>query len=723
METTSSDTRQTGFPNTAKIAATAAFVVLILLGLSLFTHEIIDTDLWWHLRTGKFIVESKTVPDADMYSYTAGGNKWIDLHWLFQVILYGTYSILGSYGLSLLFTAVFSAVFALLWAACPKEKNRFVALLFFWLGLMATSSRFLARPEAFTYLMIAAYTMILVKFEQGRCNRLVFALIPLQALWANMQGLFILGPFLIGAFVAQQIASALTSRKLESKTASVQTKKAVTLISVLIGSTIACLANPYGLQGFLFPFTLFTKAGGMENVFARSIAELQPPFSSYNLTLPLKFFAVFLALSAGALVLDFKNLKLSHFIVLAGMGYLALSARRSVPVYVFAILPLAVDHASNLFVRSEEIRNGRYKAWIRRLQSAGCVILALVAIVQTWSVVTNRYYIADRRPERFGFGFKERAFAVGAFDFVKDNGLRGPFFNNMDIGGAFIWQMYPQEKVFIDARLEVNSAEIFSEYQKAMYDPNAFAALSEKYGFNAAIISHVSQDGLYVMPIMYFSPPWALVYLDPMAAVFLKRSRENMEVIAKHEIDISRDYLEPLAPAGVLNDTGPGWLRSILGKRSSIPSPDLEARSRFNLGLVLLVMGQHQRAVEQFLAGLEIVPSSAEAHYNLGLAYEGMGQVEPAMEHYMKTIELKPRHFRAHSNLGKIYDRRGLKDQAVEQYTLAVKYGGKDPIPLYNLGALHFERGDRDAARDCWQRALKIDPAFAPAEEALERLN
>ena len=723
METSSPDTRQNGFPNSAQIAATAAFVVLVLLGLSLFTHEIIDTDLWWHLRTGKFIVENKTVPDADMYSYTAGGNKWIDLHWLFQVILYGTYAILGSYGLSLLFISVFSAVFALLWMACPTGKNRFVALLFFWLGLMATSSRFLARPEAFTYLMIAAYTLILVKFEQGRCNRLVFALIPLQALWANMQGLFILGPFLIGAFVAQQIVSALTSRKLESETASVQINKAVTLIAVLIGSSIACLANPYGLHGLLFPLILFTKAGGMENVFARSIAELQPPFSSYNLTLPLKFFAIFLTLSASALVLDFKNLKLSHFIVLAGMGYLALSARRSVPVYVFAVLPLAVDHASNLITRSEGIRNGKYKEWICHIQTVGCVILALVAALQIHSVVSNRYYISDKRAERFGFGFRERTFAVGAFDFVKKNGLRGPFFNNMDIGGAFIWQMYPQEKVFIDARLEVNSAEIFSEYQKAMYDPNAFAALSEKYGFNAAIISHVSQDGLFVMPIMYFSPPWALVYLDPMAAVFLKRSRENMEMIAKHKIDISRDYLEPLAPAGALNDTGPGWLRGIFGKRSSIPPPDLEARSRFNLGLVLLVMGQHQRAVKQFLAGLEIVPSSAEAHYNLGLAYEGMGQAEPAMKHYMETIELKPRHSRAHSNLGKIYDRHGLKDKAVEQYTLAVTYGGKDPIPLYNLGALHFERGDHETARDCWQRALKINPSFVPAKEALERLN
>ena len=69
-----------------KHADTAALAILILFGLSLFTHKIIDSDIWWHLRTGQHILETSTIPDADMFSYTAGGNKWIDTHWLFQVI-------------------------------------------------------------------------------------------------------------------------------------------------------------------------------------------------------------------------------------------------------------------------------------------------------------------------------------------------------------------------------------------------------------------------------------------------------------------------------------------------------------------------------------------------------------------------------------------------------------------------------------------------------------
>jgi len=47
--------------------------------------------------------------------------------------------------------------------------------------------------------------------------------------------------------------------------------------------------------------------------------------------------------------------------------------------------------------------------------------------------------------------------------FFKENNLQGPIFNNYDIGGYLIFNLFPQEKVFVDNRPETYSSEFFQE--------------------------------------------------------------------------------------------------------------------------------------------------------------------------------------------------------------------------------------------------------------------
>ncbi len=696
---------------------TLTLALLILLGISLFAHKIIDTDIWWHLRTGRYIVESRSVPGFDTYSYTAGGSKWIDLHWLFQLILYGTHAVAGGYGLSLLFIFLFCLTFVILWRACPREKYFPGAVLFFWAALMACTPRFLARPEAFTFLMIAIYVFILSRYERGECYRLVYLLIPLQVLWTNLQGLFIIGPFLIGAYLAGIGTVSLIPWQKQRLSAE-NAPPARPLLVTFIGAVLVCLVNPYGIEGLLFPITLFTRVGGVQNIFARSIAEFQPPFSGYNLTGSIKWFGAFLTLSAVAMVLNYRNLRVSNLVMFLGLAYLALNARRNIPIFALAVLPVAVTHVSEIVERFRAAKNLRFSAAIRYGGLACCVVMSTLFLFHITRVTSNKLYISDKRAERFGFGFKEQTHPRGAFVFIRENGIRGPFFNNLDIGGMFIYEMYPNEKAFIDARLEVNSADVFAEYRDAMSDAYAFAKLSRKYVFNAIVISHTAQDTLDLMPALYYSPEWALVYLDPLAAVFVRAIPENKGLIDEERVDISVDLIKSFAPHDTVNNNSPRLLKRFL----AVETQDMEAQNRFNLGLVLLVMGQFTRAIEQFNAGLELMPFSPEAYYNLGLAYERMGRMEAAVQHYEKAIELNPRHARAHTNLGAIYDARGLKDEAEREYKLAVQCERNNTVALYNLGMLYYESNRFDEARTCWERALRTDPSLMPAQKALEQL-
>ncbi len=42
--------------------------VLMLLIFSVAAQPITDPDFWWHLRTGQYIVETKSIPYTDIFS-------------------------------------------------------------------------------------------------------------------------------------------------------------------------------------------------------------------------------------------------------------------------------------------------------------------------------------------------------------------------------------------------------------------------------------------------------------------------------------------------------------------------------------------------------------------------------------------------------------------------------------------------------------------------------
>ena len=77
------------------LAAVVAVVSIVALTAVLADRPILDTDYFWHLRTGALISETGQVPRVDAYSYSARDARWVDLHWLFQVGLYQIYAVGG----------------------------------------------------------------------------------------------------------------------------------------------------------------------------------------------------------------------------------------------------------------------------------------------------------------------------------------------------------------------------------------------------------------------------------------------------------------------------------------------------------------------------------------------------------------------------------------------------------------------------------------------------
>src|SRR5438067_1732434 len=92
----------------------AIIVLAAFLLIALYSVESADTDTWWHLKTGQYILEQHKLPVPDPFAWTTYLGKaayrgeettrYFNLthEWLSQVLLYGSFKAGGFTGLILM---------------------------------------------------------------------------------------------------------------------------------------------------------------------------------------------------------------------------------------------------------------------------------------------------------------------------------------------------------------------------------------------------------------------------------------------------------------------------------------------------------------------------------------------------------------------------------------------------------------------------------------------
>ncbi|MEZ6074079.1 MAG: hypothetical protein R3C10_28325 [Pirellulales bacterium] len=72
-----------------------ALGILFILLFAMAVRVPLDTDTWWHLRSGEMILDDLKIPKTDTFSHTRYGEDWIDQSWASQIVLYGAYQLTG----------------------------------------------------------------------------------------------------------------------------------------------------------------------------------------------------------------------------------------------------------------------------------------------------------------------------------------------------------------------------------------------------------------------------------------------------------------------------------------------------------------------------------------------------------------------------------------------------------------------------------------------------
>ena len=74
-------------PNNKTVGLSLGLVIISLF-IFVFSNNMVDPDLWGHLKFGQDILTKLAVPKYDFYSYSSYVAKWIDHEWLSELILY-----------------------------------------------------------------------------------------------------------------------------------------------------------------------------------------------------------------------------------------------------------------------------------------------------------------------------------------------------------------------------------------------------------------------------------------------------------------------------------------------------------------------------------------------------------------------------------------------------------------------------------------------------------
>jgi len=171
------------------------YALLLLNGSALLN----DSDTYWQIAVGQWILDHGALPRTDFYSFTKAGEPWTSSSWLAQVLYATSYRLAGWTGPVVLAAGSIAATFALLTHILGRRIPALYAVAVAMAALVLSMDHFLARPHvlALPIVIIWAHGLISAS-ERGQAPSLW--LLPWITLWANLHGGFLLGFFVIGVF-------------------------------------------------------------------------------------------------------------------------------------------------------------------------------------------------------------------------------------------------------------------------------------------------------------------------------------------------------------------------------------------------------------------------------------------------------------------------------------------------------------------------------------------
>jgi hypothetical protein len=469
-----------------RVAQLVALTILLAGPAMLCLHMAFmsDCDIWWHLRTGEWILQHRAVPRTEPFSILAG-TPWVAYSWAFEVIVYKLFHWFGLTGILAYSTGMILLITVALYRMVRHLQSDFtVAALLTFLPMYSMGHLSSPRPWLFTILFFLLEVDILISARRsGRKTGLLW--LPLIfAVWANTHIQFVDGLFVLGLAFAESVLSRWWK--------GAQRGAGALPMGLALGGSIAgTLLNPYGWRLYAVAHDLATQSGALDK-----ITELQAiPFR----TIP-DFTVLLLALGAVA-ALGWRRKLLSFEGALLAFA-VVLSFRSQRDVWATAVVAAVV-------LASSIASTNRRSAKPTRAAFAVASLLAALIV----SAGFRMWGISDQKLQ----SLLDNAFPVQAVHQLAAAGVTGPVYSDFNWGGYLIWNL--RNPVMLDGRQNVYGDErmdrcvaTWSGGPNWSSDPNLTSA--------SAVIGPAQSP---LVQLLRTDQRFRKIYEDKVASVFVPR--------------------------------------------------------------------------------------------------------------------------------------------------------------------------------------------------------
>lgn len=562
-----------------------------------------DTDIWWHLASAKLMLSTKAFLRADPFCQSSLGAPWTDLHWGFQILAYAAWKSGGARALVAGKCVALAA--ALGFALKPHLDRRTLPWLLPLAAFGLYHIRFFidVRPLVLTLPGLGIEYTVVIAYLRGRRLRPWWILAPVQVAMVNVQGLYLLGPFLVTCMALGEYAGrrwpAVFSAQADRDGYTAQATRPLLrpLLLTCAALWFAGIASPYGLRGFLLPFSLFGRIAPVAtNIFSTEIAENLPLSDLLRrdpgAALPFLILGSAMALTFGrgrSPGSSASRISLGHAVLFLAFSALGWMAQRNLPLSLLAGLMAA---GSNLQASLGSRREGNADGAVSRSDGdgarprmsrlpeawAGFMALALIALIYCPKVRAAWEY---ELPGSLETPFR---FPAPAVDWLEAHPIPGNLFNELRYGGYVEFRLFPGLRTFVDGRMILRTAAFYRDFLDAVDHPEGFPGYRARYAFTHALLP-ISEDRRFLPLAAWLirEGGWGLYYCDGASALLADTAAVG-------------SYVTPMD----LNSLPPGHPLSVALHRRFSSNPRLETMAVQNAALLLKAAG-HDRAAADLL--------------------------------------------------------------------------------------------------------------------------
>lgn len=476
----------------------SAVIIVFALLFALATRIPVDTDIWWHLRSGQYTLTHGVIY-TDPFSFTKFGVDWTNQSWGAQIILYGIWTLAGNFGLAI-YTAGLAT--AGMWFVYRMSSGNVYLRAFALVIGAATAAVFWSpRPQMISFFLSTVVLYLLYLQKRKKIDRLW--LIPvIMWLWGNMHAGFAIGFIFLGGSIVGEVLGNIFSPKGEYVVPWLGIRKLV--IVTLVSIAVVCI-NPYGLKMLAVPFQTIS-IGALQNF----IQEWNSPNFHEREVWPFAFLILGLFGVAGA---SKKPLDWTDFLLSAGTAFMGLLAGRNIAVFAVVATPVLTHYLNdaltergwNLYpVKRVTPGMARLNALLVGVILMGCLIKVLAVLdARTVSEAQHMYLPVD------------------VTDHLRAEHLAGPMFNSYNWGG-YLTYFLPDQLVFADGRTDLYGDDFLThDYLQTATGEPGWRETLDRYKINFVVME--KDSGL--ARNLRSEPGWKLDYEDKLAVVFV---RENV---------------------------------------------------------------------------------------------------------------------------------------------------------------------------------------------------